>query len=97
MPLPLHVWSDELGEFGVGPLHFLKKTGRNIAALDLLLEEGETINNVIIACTRATLDGVRETITLPLAGIPQDMGYPEGGTAFEAQRSYICQQVPCGG
>lgn len=102
LPVPLIVWSDGLDgetaeeEDGIGPgrLHFLKKTGFNRAALDLRLEEGEEIGSLTIACTRTRQDGTQETITLPLAGLRMDMGYPEGGAAFEAKTCAPFRYIP---
>ncbi len=67
-------------------LHFEPHQGFSRAALDIRLEEGEQIENLTIACTRKRLDGKEETITLPLSGLPLDMGYSEGGAAFSATR-----------
>ncbi len=66
-------------------LHFMPKTGFSRAALDVVLEEGESIENVTISCTRTRLDGTAETLALPLAGVPMDMGFPAGGAAFTAK------------
>ena len=65
-------------------LHFLPKTGYNRAALDLVLEPGEDIRNLTLACDRTRPDGRVDTITLPLRDVPLDMGYPAGGAAFTA-------------
>ncbi len=67
-------------------LYFAPHQGFSRAALDIRLEAGEEINNLTIACTRKHPDDTEETITLPLSGLPMDMGYPAGGAAFRATR-----------
>lgn len=67
-------------------LHFLPKDGFNRGALDITLAEGESIDNITIACTRIKQNGQDETITLPLAGLPEDSGCPTGGASFTLLR-----------
>ncbi|MGI6695818.1 MAG: hypothetical protein ACOX6O_06220 [Christensenellales bacterium] len=84
MPVPLPDMDPDSMEWRT--LHFVPHKGFSRAALDIRLEEGEKIDNLTIACTRKRLDGGEETITLPLSGVPLDMGYPQGGAAFTAIR-----------
>lgn len=82
--VPLHAY-DSRSEEGL-TLHFMPRDGFNRGALEITLEEGETLDNVVIACTRKLPDGQKETLTLPLAGVPEDSGYPSGGAEFTALR-----------
>lgn len=67
-------------------VHFLPRHDVNRGALEIFLQPGESINNLVISCNRSLSNGSQETITLPLAGIPMDMGCPENGVAFAMRR-----------
>ncbi|MHC1787164.1 MAG: hypothetical protein AB9880_08915 [Christensenellales bacterium] len=67
-------------------VHFLPWQGVSRGALEILLQPGESIHNVVISCSRTLSDGSRETITLPLAGLPLDRGIPEEGVSFALRR-----------
>ena len=94
MPVPLiawgvdmeEPWDENAQEAGERRLHFVPKAGFSRAALDIRLDQWESIANVTIACTRTLLDGRSERITLPLRDVPLDMGYPQGGAVFTAHR-----------
>ncbi len=83
VPLPAY---DSRMEDAPVLLHFMPRDGFSRGALEITLEEGESLGNVVIAVTRALPDGREETLTLPLAGVPRDSGYPSGGVSFTALR-----------
>lgn len=82
--VPLYAY-DSRAEEGL-TLHFMPRDGFNRGALEITLEEGESLGNVVIACTRALPEGREETLILPLAGVQEDSGYPSGGAEFTALR-----------
>ncbi len=67
-------------------LHFRPQGGFNRGALEIVLEAGESVGNLTIACTRTLGDGREEILSLPLAGVPEDSGYPPKGAVFAAFR-----------
>ncbi len=82
LPVPLAV----SGMDNWGTVHFLQKEGFRRGALEITLEEGELLGNVTLACDRQAGKGSAETLTLPLQDVPEDAGYPAGGTAFTLLR-----------
>lgn len=68
-------------------LHFVPMGETNRGALEIFMEPGESVENLVIAVDRVRSDNSRETITLPLAGVPLDRGIPDDGAVF-AMRSY---------
>ncbi|NLA53655.1 MAG: hypothetical protein GX858_04780, partial [Clostridiales bacterium] len=82
--VPLHALDEESNEWLT--LHFIPKDGFNRGALDITLAEGESIDSITIACTRTLQNGQKETLILPLAGLPEDSGYPKGGASFTLLR-----------
>ena len=84
-PIPLNVGDYLLDDWLT--LHFLPWQGVNRGALEIYLEPGESIENLAVSCERSLSDGSGETITIPLAGVPMDMGVPENGVTFK-MRSY---------
>ncbi len=66
-------------------LYFVPMGGTNRGALEIFMEPGESVENLVIAVDRVRSDNSRETITLPLAGIPLDRGIPDDGAFFSMQ------------
>ena len=50
-------------------LHFVPMGETNRGALEIFMEPGESVENLVIAVDRVRSDNSRETITLPLAGV----------------------------
>ncbi len=69
-------------------LHFMPKEGFSRGALEMNLADGADINQVVIACTRRVNDLAfnyyEDEIALPLKGLAEDAGYPQGGARFQA-------------
>ena len=82
--VPLHGFDSRAGEWLT--LHFMPGDGFSRGALEATMEKGENLENVVIACTGTLPNGRKETLTLPLAGVPEDSGYPPGGAGFTALR-----------
>lgn len=83
-PVPLNVFDSQAEEWLT--THFMPKEGFSRSALEISLDDGESLENVVIACTRMLPDGNEETLILPLAGVPESSGYPAGGIDFSMHR-----------
>lgn len=83
-PLPVPVLTLSKDTWGTG--YFLSRFESRRAALDLYVEEGESMDNLVIACTRTyrSPDGreQKETLSLPLSGLALDQGAPQGAVRF---------------
>lgn len=84
MPVPLSVGDYALNDWLT--VHFRPWQGESRGALPIALQPGESLQGVVIACTRTRADGTQETITLPLAGVPMDPGMPDGAVSLSMQR-----------
>ena len=67
-------------------LHFNSMGETSRSALEIFMEPGESVENLVIAADRIRSDNSRETITLPLGGVPLDRGIPDEGVSFAMLR-----------
>lgn len=71
-------------------LHYAPKGEYSRGVLEMWLQAGENMDNLVLQCTRQVhaMDVLyyEDVLTLPLQGIPLDSGYPENGARFAARQ-----------